>query len=64
MGGALARAYTGGLHGGIAPSGVQLGKAPGQGSGGFAPEADDISAFLDYICEVNLTPEFLITGAY
>jgi len=32
--------------------------------GAKPPEADDISASLDYICKVNFTPEFLIMGAY
>jgi len=41
------------------------GSAPGQGAGGQSPpEADDISASLDYICKVNLTTECLIMGAY
>jgi len=36
--------------------------APGQGA--KTPEAEQISAFLDYICELNLTPEFIIMGVY
>jgi len=28
------------------------------------PETDDISAFWDYICEVNVTPEFKIMEVY
>ena len=42
-------------------SGVQ-GRSPW--SGGQGGEADDISASLDYICEVNLKPEFIIMGVY
>jgi len=41
--------------GGFAPSGVQ-GRSPWWRSGGqSSPEADDIFALLDYICEVILT---------
>jgi len=41
-----------------------MGKALVRGQGRSPPEADNISASLDYIGEVNLTPEFLIMGAY
>jgi len=61
MASAGVRAYIGVL-GGTAPPVGSRGFAPGQGA--KPHEADDISASLDYICEINLTPEFIIMGVY
>jgi len=50
-----ANLYSG--SGDIAPQGLQP-----MVRGAKPPEADDISTSLDYIREVNVTPEFMIMG--